>query len=101
MPASNFTMFNSFLEALGRKVHNLNSGDVIKIMLVNSVPALSAAVKADLTEISPGFGYSAGGISIGTHDYTQASGIAKFTIAADPVITASGGNIGPFLCPVL
>jgi hypothetical protein len=57
---SSFTKFYQFSEDLAKKVHNLNS-DTLKIMLANTAPVVTNAIKADLTEIGTGNGYSAGG----------------------------------------
>lgn len=95
---ASFAKVNSFVEALGRKAHNLNA-DTLKILLTNSSPA-SAAVKADITEISAGNGYTAGGTAVGSNAYSQTSGTGKLT-GNDVVFTASGGTIGPFRYAVL
>lgn len=55
-----FNKFNAFVQDLTRKVHNLNS-DTLKILLTNVAPVATNAVKADLTEIAAGNGYTAGG----------------------------------------
>lgn len=94
------TKFYQFVEDQGKKVHNLAS-DTLKIMLTNTAPvAATSKVKADLTEISAGNGYTAGGNAVGSQAYSQSGGIAKLT-GADVVFTASGGTIGPFRYAVL
>lgn len=94
-----FNKFNSFVEALAEKVHNLGA-DTLKVMLTNSAPAAGNSVKADITEISAGNGYTAGGASVTISSSAQTSGTYKLTLA-DVVITASGGSIGPFRYVVL
>jgi|ERR1044071_1225614 hypothetical protein len=94
-----FNKFNQFVEDLGRKVHNLNA-DTLKILLTNTAPVATNAIKSDLTEISAGNGYSAGGAVVGSPAYSQTSGTGKFT-GNDVVFTASGGSIGPFRYAVL
>ena len=94
-----FNKFNSFVEALAEKVHNLGA-DTLKVMLTNSAPAAGNSVKADITEISAGNGYTAGGASVTISSSAQTSGTYKLTLA-DVVITASGGSIGPFRYIVL
>jgi len=89
-----FTKFNSFVEALAEKAHNLGS-DTLKVMLTNSAPSASNTVKADITEISAGNGYTAGGATITVSSSSQTSGTYKLVLA-DVTITASGGSIGPF-----
>ena len=91
-----YNKFNQFVEDLGQKVHNLaTGGDTLKVLLTNTAPVATNSVKADLTEIAAGNGYSAGGTTIGSTDYRQTSGTAKLT-GNDVVFTASGGTIGPF-----
>jgi hypothetical protein len=94
-----FQKFNSFVEALGRKVHNLNA-DSLKVMLCNTAPVAANAVKTDLTEIAAGNGYAAGGTVSAGNGYSQTSGTAKLT-SGDVVFTAAGGTIGPFRYAVL
>ena len=55
-----FNKFQALAEALPEKVHNLQS-DTLRIMLSNTAPAATNAVKADITEIAAGNGYAAGG----------------------------------------
>jgi len=88
-----FTKFNSFVEALAEKVHNLGA-DTLKVMLTNSAPIASNTVKADLTEISAGNGYTAGGTATTVSSSSQTSGTYKL-VCADVVFTASGA-VGPF-----
>ncbi len=94
-----FNKFQPFVEHLAEKVHNLGS-DTLKVMLTNSAPTASNGVKADLTEISAGNGYSAGGTQATISSSAQSSGTYKLTLA-DVVFTASGGSIGPFRYAVL
>lgn len=96
-----FNKFNQFVEDLGQKVHNLaTGGDTLKILLTNTAPVAGNSVKADLTEISAGNGYSAGGTTVASTDYQQSAGTASLT-GTDVVFTASGGTIGPFRYAVL
>lgn len=94
-----FVKFNSFVEARGRKVHNLHS-DVLKVLLTNVASSAANTVKADITEITAGSGYVAGGTQAGNNSYVQVAGVAKL-VADDVVITAVGGVIGPFRYAVL
>ena len=88
------TKFNSFVEDVFEKVHNLGS-DTLKVMLTNSAPLVTNTVKADLTEISSGNGYTAGGTAASISSSAQSSGTYKLVLA-DVTWTASGGSIGPF-----
>lgn len=94
-----FNKFRSFVEAVAEKVHNLGS-DTLKVMLTNSVPVNTNTVKGDLTEISAGNGYTAGGTQAVQSSSAQSAGTYKLVLA-DVVITASGGSIGPFRYAVL
>jgi len=94
-----FTKFNSFVEALAEKVHNLGS-DTLKIALTNSAPSSTNSTFADITEISAGNGYTAGGHTTTASSSAQTSGTYKMVLG-DVVITASGGSIGPFRYVVL
>lgn len=89
-----FTKFHQFVEDLAEKVHNLGS-DTLKVMLTNTAPVNTNAVKADLTEISAGNGYSAGGTAPSITSSADTTGTYKLVLA-DVVFTASGGTIGPF-----
>src|SRR5689334_10329920 len=96
---ASFNKFNCFVADISNKVHNLGS-DTLKVMLTNSAPSASNTVKADITEISAGNGYSAGGMSVTGITSTQTSGTYKLVASADPSITASG-TVGPFQYAVL
>lgn len=94
-----FQKFNAFVENLAEKVFNLGS-DTLKVMLTNTAPTSSNSVKADLTEISAGNGYTAGGTAATISSSAQTSGTYKLVLA-DVVFTASGGAIGPFRYAVI
>lgn len=98
-----FNKFDEFVQDLASGVHQLQTGTahVLKVLLTNTAPVATNSVKADLTEISAGNGYTAGGATVGTITGVQASGTMKVTGGTDPVITASGGTIGPFRYAVL
>jgi hypothetical protein len=94
-----YNKFHQFAEDVYEKVHNLGS-DTLKVMLTNTAPDAADAVKADLTEISAGNGYTAGGTAATQSSSAQTSGTYKLVLA-DVVFTASGGPIGPFRYAVL
>jgi hypothetical protein len=93
-----FNKFNSFVEAVAEKVHNLGS-DTLKIMLTNSAPVASNTVKANLTEISAGNGYTAGGTAAAQVSSSQTAGL--YSLVLDPVVFTATGAIGPFRYAVL
>jgi len=92
MPA--FVKVYSFIEAVHEKKHNLGS-DTIKCMLTASAGSQSWTQKSDVTEISAGSGYTAGGASLSGVSSSQSTG-TYFFICSDIIWTASGGAIGPF-----
>jgi hypothetical protein len=94
-----FNKFNQFVEDLAKKVHNLDA-DTLKVALTNSAPVATNAVFGDITEISGGNGYSAGGTQATFSSGTQSSGTYKLVLN-DVTFTASGGSIGPFRYIVL
>lgn len=95
-----FNKFNSFVEALAEKKHDLGA-DTLKVMLTNTAPVATNAVKADLTEISAGNGYTAGGNTASVTSSAQTSGTYKLVLGDPATWTASGGSIGPFRYAVL
>lgn len=95
-----FNKFYPFVEALAEKVHDLGS-DTLKVMLSNTAPSTANAVKTDITEISDGNGYTAGGNSAAITSSSQTSGTYKLVLGDPSTWTASGGSIGPFRYAVL
>lgn len=93
------TKFNDFAEQIGKGVHNF-SAHTFKVGLTNTAPnAATNTGYGDITEISAGNGYTAGGNTL-TCSWSETSGTAKLTIT-DSVFTASGGSIGPFRYAVI
>ena len=92
------TKFNQFVEDMAEKVHNLGA-DTLKVMLTNTAPTAANAIKSDITEISAGNGYTAGGTAATISSSVQTSGTYKLTLA-DVIFTATGA-VGPFRYAVL
>lgn len=95
---ASFNKFNSFVDALSKKVHNLNS-DTLKVMLTDSAPIATNTQKSNLTEIANGNGYTTGGATT-AQTLSNSSGTEKL-ICADVTFTASGGAIAQFRYVVL
>lgn len=86
-----FVKYDQFAEDIGLGVHNLNTG-TIKIALTNTAPTVATdAVRADITEIAAGNGYTAGGATVATTAWSQTAGTGNLT-GTDVVFTASGGS---------
>lgn len=93
-----YTKFQDFSEQLCRGVHNFGS-HTFKVMLTLTAPAATNTVKADLTEIAGGNGYTAGGTA-STIGISESGGTTTVT-ASDVTFTASGGAIANFRYAVL
>lgn len=89
-----YNKFQDYVDQLNRAVHNW-AAHSYKAALTNTAPAATNTIFANITEISSGNGYPAGGVTLDSVTLSEASGTAKVVIA-DEVITASGGSIGPF-----
>jgi hypothetical protein len=93
-----FNKFNIITEDVAENVHNFDA-DTLKILLTDTAPVATNSVKADLTEISAGFGYTAGGFDV-QNATSRVSGVTSVT-GVDVTMTASGGSIGPYRYVVL
>jgi uncharacterized protein (DUF2252 family) len=95
-----FNKFNAFVEHLAEGVHDFSSHDCY-VMLVNTAPVATNVLKADLTEISAGNGYDAGGKLAALSSSAHSSGTYKLVLSDPATWTAAGGSIGPFRYAVL
>lgn len=93
-----YNKFNVFTKDVTEGKHDF-SAHAFKFMLTNTAPSATNAVKTDITEISAGNGYTAGGTAT-TVSKTSSSG-TETVKGTNVTITASGGNIGPFRYVVL
>lgn len=88
---ANYNKFNSFVEALAEKVHNLGS-DTLKVALTNSAPAASMTNLAGLTGAIAAPALDS--VTLSVSSSSQTSGTYKLVVA-DKTMTASGA-VGPF-----
>ncbi len=95
---ASYNKFNQFVKDLIDGVHDFDA-HTFKVMLTNTAPVATNTIKANITEISAGSGYTAGGTAT-TISTSVASGVAK-VVGTDVTFTASGGSIGPFRYAVL
>lgn len=97
-----FNRFQSFVEALAEKKHNLGA-DTFYVQLMNSAPDAAAdAIETDLpADLGTAGGYTAGGVSCGTATSSAQTGGTYKLCIADKVITATAAGIGPFRYVVL
>ena len=80
-----FNKFNSFVEALAEKTHNLGA-DTLTVALTNTAPAAGNTVLANITEIS----YTNLSSRVLTSVTSSQTGGTYTLDAADLVLTASG-----------
>ncbi|MES2790090.1 MAG: hypothetical protein V4719_10740 [Planctomycetota bacterium] len=95
---ASFNKINVFVENLAEKKHDLGA-DTLKVMLTNSAPIATNSVKGDLTDISAGNGYTAGGTAITVTASSQTSGTYK--LVGDDVVFTASGAVGPFRYAVI
>jgi hypothetical protein len=93
-----FNKFNSFVENLAEKVHNLGA-DTLKVALTNTAPVATNTVFANIVDLTTGGGYTAGGNALTITSSLQTSGTYKL-ILVDSTFTATTG-FGPFRYAVL
>jgi hypothetical protein len=97
---ASFNKFNAFVNDLATKVHNLH-GDTLKVLLSNTAPSATNAVKTDITEIAAGNGYTAGGTQATLASDGQSGGTYTLKLNNVTFACAGPGNIGPFQYCVL
>lgn len=93
MAAVALNKFYCLTADLAHGKHVWNS-DTLKLLLTNTAPVLTNTVKSNLTEISAGNGYGAGGLTLVTSSSSQTAGLYKL-ILADYTLSATG-TIGPW-----
>ena len=88
-----YNKFNCFAENVYEGKHDFATA-IIKLAFTNAAPNASNNLLSDITEITPGGGYNAGGIVLPVTSSSQTSGTYKL-IVSDVTFTATG-NCGPF-----
>lgn len=88
-----FNKFNSFVEALAEKAHNLGSDTLtVALCATANAPVATNSVLADLTQIAY---TNLSSRVITTSTSAQTSGTYKLVLA-DLTLTASGGSVAAF-----
>jgi hypothetical protein len=96
---ASFNKFQPFVANLANGVFNLGT-DALKVMLSDTAPSGGNNKKSDITEISAGNGYAAGGTAVTITSSSQSGGTYKL-IGSNVTFTASGGAIAQFRYAVL
>lgn len=86
-----FNKFNSFVEAVAEKAHNLGA-DQIKLALSASAPSAANTVLANITEVSY---TNLSTRNVSTASSAQSSGLYKLVLT-DLILSASGGSVAAF-----
>ena len=90
---ASYVKFQSFVEKLAEKVHNLGSDTLTVALTTNAnAPANTDDVLVDLTEISYA---NCSARAITTSTSAETAGTYKLVLT-DLTLTASGGTVGPF-----
>ena len=90
---ASYNKFNSFVEAMAEKAHNLGSDTLtVALCAAANAPVAGNTVLANLTQISY-TNLSSRVLTVSAS--SQSSGTYKLVIS-DLVLTASGGSVGPF-----
>ncbi len=98
MATDTFNTFNDFTEQLAKGVHTFGT-DTFKTFLANDLPAATDTIKANITEISAGNGYTAGGVTHSTVTVSETGGTT--TVTPDNAVVTATGAIGPFQYAIL
>lgn len=94
-----FNKFNSFVEALAEKVHNLGSDTItVALCATANAPVATNTQLSNLTTISPYTNLSSRVVT--TTSSAQTSGTYKLVLQ-DLTLTASGGSVSAFQYVVL
>ncbi len=93
-----FNKFNAFAE--NQYVAKIDwDSDVFKLAFTNTLPLATNSILSDITQITPGFGYSSGGPTT-TITYSRTGGVLS-VFGTQVTLTASGGAIASFQYYVL
>jgi len=94
---ASFNKFNSFVEALAEKVHNLGSDQlIIALTAAANAPVATNTVLANLTEIAYD---NCSSRNVTTASSSQSSG--TYSLVCDDLVLTASGAVGPFRYVVL
>lgn len=81
-----FSKFNTFVQDLVRKQHNLN-GDTVRVALANTAPLSTNSQLSDITQVANGNGYTTGGNP--TTPFTEGVSISSNATGTETVRTTN------------
>ena len=89
-----FVKFNQFVQDVASGVHQMQTGSahVFKVLLTNTAPVATNTVRANLTELGAGNGYTTGGNTCSLTSSTQSGGTYKLVLASPAIWTAAGAG---------
>lgn len=90
-----FNKINAFTHNLGRGIHNFSANTSVKVALSNVTVSAGMSTFSQITEITAGNGYAAGGEALSGVTWSTNAGTARLK-ASDLVITATGGTLATF-----
>ena len=82
-----YNKFNQTVADVNNGVHNMGA-NTLKFALTNTAPVAGNTIFANITEISAGNGYAAGGTTVAITSSTQSGGTYSLVPTADVVFTA-------------
>lgn len=88
---ASFVKFDSFVEAVAEKQHNLGS-DQLTLALTNTAPSAANTQLSDITQITY---TNLSSRNLTTTSSAQVSGLYKLVVS-DITLTSTGGSTGPF-----
>jgi hypothetical protein len=90
-----YNKFDQTIADVFNGAHDFDN-DTYKVMLTNVAPIAGNSIKADITEIAAGNGYTAGGDAVTIGVAGQTGGTYSVPMTGDIVFTAAGGAIADF-----
>lgn len=95
MPTASFTKFNAFIEGALEAQFNFAT-DTFRVVLSNTAPnAATMSVRADITEVANGNGYTTGGQVVPIVASSQTGGTYTATVNTTLTWTGTGSGFGP------
>lgn len=94
MPTASFTKFHPFVEGVFEGQFNFQS-DTFRVVLSNTAPTTSMSVRADITEVANGNGYTTNGQVVPIATSSQTGGTYTATVNTTLTWTGTGSGFGP------